>query len=160
MYICVRKSDPPEQESETVVSCHVVAGNWTWVLWYSPRAPLFEAEFWDVVCSPACLCTDSNPPDSRVLGSQAHATMPDPSMTLPSSLSPFQVKHLSICYVSVTLCAHMQDVHMSMCHSMHVERRGSWWGGFSSSPFIWILRLDLWLPGLCGKAPSTLGVTF
>ena len=33
MYICVRMLDPLELELQTGVSCHVGAGNWTWILW-------------------------------------------------------------------------------------------------------------------------------
>jgi hypothetical protein len=33
MNVCVRMMNPLERELQTVVSCHVNAGNWTWVLW-------------------------------------------------------------------------------------------------------------------------------
>ena len=33
VWVCVGVSDPMELESQTVVSCHVGAGNWTRVLW-------------------------------------------------------------------------------------------------------------------------------
>jgi hypothetical protein len=33
MYVCVKLSDPLKLELQTIVSCYVMLGNSSWVLW-------------------------------------------------------------------------------------------------------------------------------
>lgn len=44
---CVRVSDPRELQLHTIVSCHVVSGNWTQVLWKSSHCSFPSlTEYW------------------------------------------------------------------------------------------------------------------
>lgn len=39
MHVCERVLDPLELELQTSVSCYVLNGNWTWVLWRATSTP-------------------------------------------------------------------------------------------------------------------------